>query len=245
MDDIRYEQKASHYLNYLCGVKPNRRTGSPGNQDATNFVADLVRDLGYHVDISAFPCLDYITGESSLISADKSFDIFTSPYSLGCDITAKLITVTSVEELQSCHCEGEILLMTGAICAEQLMPKNFVFYNPDHNKKIYALLEKKKPAGIVTATEQNPQLVGALYPFPLIVDGDFNIPNVYSKDIVGEKIAEIREKHLHLKLNQNEFLLLQSSSLPVRISIPRKRLSSPRISMRMKTVQVRPITLQV
>jgi len=64
-------------------------------------------------------------------------------------------------------------LLKGAICAEQLMPKNFVFYNPDHHKRIYALLEKKKPAGIIAATEKKPEMVGALYPFPLIVDGDF------------------------------------------------------------------------
>jgi len=90
--------------------------------------------------------------------------------------------------------------MKGAVCKEQLMPKNFVFYNPDHHRKIYALLEEKKPAGIITATEKNPGLVGALYPFPLITDGDFNIPNVYCKDRTAETISENRVETFRLKI---------------------------------------------
>jgi len=79
--------------------------------------------------------------------------------------------------------------MKDEICSEQLMPKNFIFYNPDHHKKIYALLEEKQPAAIITATAKKPELVGALYPFPLIVDGDFDIPSVYCTDIIGKEIA--------------------------------------------------------
>ena len=189
MHEREYRKKASEYLKTLCNVKPNRRTGSPGNRDATAFFASIIYQLGYKVDTTPFACLDFISGKSLLVSNGNSFEIHISPYSLGCDITTELITVSSVEELENCQCEGKILLMKGAICAEQLMPKNFVFYNPDPHKRIYALLEEKKPAGIITATERKPELVGALYPFPLIVDGDFHIPCAYCKDSVGEKIA--------------------------------------------------------
>ena len=99
-------------------------------------------------------------------------------------------TVSTVEELEQCVCKGKILLMKGSICAEQLMPKNFVFYNPDHHKRMYALLEENQPAAIITATAKNPELVGGLYPFPMIEDGDFDIPSVYCTDTVGEKIAD-------------------------------------------------------
>ena len=49
--------------------------------------------------------------------------------------------------------------MREAISAEQLMPKNFVFYNPEHHQKTIALLESRKPAGIITATKRNPEQV--------------------------------------------------------------------------------------
>ena len=196
-----YIQKASAYLETLCSVKPNRRTGSPGNREATAFFADIVNQLGYTVDTTPFTCLDFTGGKATLECNGHYFEINVSPYSLGCDLTAELITVSSVEELEKCRCQGKILLMKGDICQEQLMPKNFVFYNPDDHKKIYGFLEEKKPAGIITATEKKPELVGALYPFPLIVDGDFDIPNVYCKDTVGEKIAGKAGEIFRLKID--------------------------------------------
>jgi aminopeptidase YwaD len=104
-------------------------------------------------------------------------------------VTSELVTISTITELENYQCADKILLMRGEICAEQLMPKNFVFYNPDHHKRIYALLEEKQPAGIIAATERKPELVGALYPFPLIEDGDFDIPSVFCTDIVGKEIA--------------------------------------------------------
>jgi aminopeptidase YwaD len=162
-------EKAKEYLDALCGVKPNRRTGSPGNREATDFFATMVKKWNY--------------------TQDRAYEIYISPFSLECDVTSELVTISTITELENYQCADKILLMRGEICAEQLMPKNFVFYNPDHHKRIYALLEEKQPAGIIAATERKPELVGALYPFPLIEDGDFDIPSVFCTDIVGKEIA--------------------------------------------------------
>ena len=196
-----YAAKAQSYLKTLCSVKPNRRTGSPGNREATDFFARTIRPYGYEIDAAPFECLDYVRGESLLAHGEQVFDVHVSPYSLGCDVSAELITVATVEELEGSNCAGKILLMKGTICAEQLMPKNFVFYNPEHHQKIVALLEDRKPAGIITATEKKPEQVGALFPFPLIVDGDFDIPSVYCTDSVGVALAERQGQVFHLKID--------------------------------------------
>jgi len=201
-----YHEKAFTYLARLCGVKPNRRTGSPGNREATEFFASVVGNFGYQLDNTPFPCLDYVSGVSLLKSGNDSYEIFISPYSMGCDITAGVVVVDSLEELVNSDCQGKIILMKGSICAEQLMPKKFVFYNPEHHQKIYALLEEKNPAGIITATSKNPDLVGALYPFPLIVDGDFDIPNVYCSDIVGEEISLRAGEPFHLLIEAKRII---------------------------------------
>ena len=185
----------------VCSVKPNRRTGSSGNREATDFFARTIRQHGYEVDATPFDCLDYARGESALACDGRTFEIAASPYSLGCDVSAELIIASSTEELESCNCEGRILLMKGPMCSEQLMPKNFVFYNPEHHRKMVALLEDKKPAGIITATEKKPEQVGALYPFPLIVDGDFDIPSVYCTDTAGAEIAEYQGDIFQLKID--------------------------------------------
>jgi aminopeptidase YwaD len=193
-------EKVKEYLNTLCNVKPNRRTGSPGNRTATDFFASLVKKWDYAVDTTPFPCLDYESGKISLVCQDVDYDIHVSQFSPVCSVTSQLVSVSTVEELEICRCQGKILLMHGAICAEQLMPKNFVFYNPDHHKRIYALLEGKQPAAIITATEKRPELVGALYPFPLIEDGDFDIPSVFCSDVVGREILAKASDEFHLSI---------------------------------------------
>lgn len=111
------------------------------------------------------------------------------------------MVVSTVEELRVANFEGKLFLLKGEMCQEQLMPKNFVFYNPKHHQQIIAMLETLKQVAIITATTRNPELVGALYPFPLIVDGDFDIPNVYCKETVGDTLADLEGEVLHLKVD--------------------------------------------
>ncbi len=185
----KYFAQAQSYLEALCNVKPNRRVGSPGNHAATDFFTKKVNTWGYSIDATPFKCIDYQNNEPSLTCQDTTFEVKMSPYSLGCNTLSPLAVASTINELEKTDCNQKILLLKGEICAEQLMPKNFVFYNPDHHKKIYALLEEKQPKAIITATSKNPQMVGSIYPFPLINDGDFDIPSVYCMDIVGEEIA--------------------------------------------------------
>ena len=73
MYNHKYITKASEYLKKICSVKPNRRTGSPGNREATNYFAEIVKQLGYSVDTNPFNCLDYKSGQVSLTLAEKKY----------------------------------------------------------------------------------------------------------------------------------------------------------------------------
>jgi len=192
-------RKAKTYVETLGAVEPNRRTGSPGNRAATDFIANMTRQWGYEVDTTPFACLDHEIGEASLVCEETPFEVFISPYSAGCDVANELVTVSTIEELQSINCTGKLLLMKDSLTAEQLMPKNFVFYNPERHQNIYSLLEAKRPAAIITATGKDLDMVGNLYPFPVIEDGDFNIPSVYCRDIIGTEIASRNGRVFHLK----------------------------------------------
>lgn len=188
---------ARSYLETLCAVKPNRRTGSPGNKTATGYVATLFKQWGYEVDTSPFDCLDYTSGTVTLTKATFSYPVKNSPFSPGINVIAPVTVASSLEELAACDCTGKLLLLHGKIAAEPLMPKNFTFYNPEQHQRIYALLEAQKPAAIITATTGYPSTAGAVYPFPMIEDGDFNIPSIYCSDAVGYAIAA-SESPLHL-----------------------------------------------
>jgi aminopeptidase YwaD len=145
--------------------------------------------LGYEVDTTPFECVDFETGTSTLACDGGSFEVYASPFSTGCDVTARLVAASTVAELKKSRCRGKILLVRGELCAGHLMPKNYPFYNPDRHKEIIALLEKKRPAAIVAATGKDPALMGAIYPYPLIEDADFDIPSAYCTDVTGEAIA--------------------------------------------------------
>lgn len=50
----QYFEKANEYLKTLCDVKPNRRTGSSGNREATDFFENAIRTFGYDIDAASF-----------------------------------------------------------------------------------------------------------------------------------------------------------------------------------------------
>jgi aminopeptidase YwaD len=94
-----------------------------------------------------------------------------------------------MDELAAIEADGRLLLLRGELAAEQLTPKNYPFYQVEAHQDIIRLLEEKRPAAILTATGRNPALAGAVYPFPLIEDGDFDIPSVYLTDVEGDRLA--------------------------------------------------------
>jgi len=162
--------------------------GSPGNRMATQFFEEEISAAGWKSEIQEFDAIDWEDGGAVLQSENSSFDVFVSPYSLGCKVAAPLISASSAEELGSLDMAGKILLLHGEIAQEQLMPKNFVFFNPESHQHIISLLEKGRPKAIVCATGRNAALAGGVYPFPLIEDGDFDLPSVYMTEEVGKEL---------------------------------------------------------
>ncbi len=181
-------QMCSRYLQMLCEEIPERSVGSPGNRMATQFFEEEISAAGWKSEIQEFDAIDWEDGGAVLRSENVSFKVFVSPYAPGCKVEAPLISASSAEELGSLDMAGKILLLHGEIAQEQLMPKNFVFFNPESHQQIISLLEKGCPKAIVCATGRNAALAGGVYPFPLIEDGDFDLPSVYMTEEVGKEL---------------------------------------------------------
>ncbi len=199
MTDLISSEKAQAYLQKLCVEIPSRRVGSAGNRAATDFFAARVASFGFQVECPAFDCIDWECEGVRLSANGATFDALASPYSLGCRVSAPLVVASTVEELQAAEISDAVVLLRGEIAKEHLMPKNFTFYNPDEHKRIVALLETKKPRAIIAATSRNPDLVGAMYPFPLIEDGDFDIPSVYMTEEEGTRLARYAGREISLE----------------------------------------------
>jgi len=196
-------EKASRYLQRLCVQIPGRRVGSAGNRDATAWFAETVGSFGFETECPVFDCIDWHDSGADLVVDGESFEVLVSPYSLGGHFRAPLVAISSVEELEEADICDHIALLRGEIAKEQLMPKNFTFYNPDEHKHIIQLLEAKRPLAIVAATSRNPEVVGAVYPFPLFEDGDFDIPSVYMTDQEGSLLARHASQEVALAVRAN------------------------------------------
>ncbi len=190
MTVIDLSERAGTYLRRLCVEIPNRRVGNEGNRAATDFFASKVASFGFKTESPAFDCIDWTSGGAHLTVDGTAFEAFVSPYSLGCQVSAPLVIASTVEELEAADATDKIILLRGDLAKEQLMPKNFTFYNPDRHKKIIRLLETKNPQAIIAATSRDAAVAGAVYPFPLIEDGDFDIPSVYMTDVEGKGLVE-------------------------------------------------------
>ncbi len=182
-------EKSNKYIKKLCNEISERCVGSEGNKKATRFFAEKLESFGFEVEMPGFPCFDWHDHGSRMSVKEQSFEVLTSPYSMGGKLEGELCTISNLEQLKQVDAAGKIALLKGELAREQLMPKNFPFYNPEEHQEIISLLETKGFIGIITATGMSLEVAGGVYPFPLIEDGDFNLPTVYMKDIEGEKLS--------------------------------------------------------
>jgi len=192
---------STSYLDKLCNVIKERPVGSVGNREAADFIEQEMALLGWETETPEFEALDWHDEGAVLSAENKTFEVSASPFSLGYSGEAELVSVTNADELSKADAAGKILFLHGDIAAEQLMPKNFVFYNPDEHKEIVALLEQSGARAIICATGRNAALAGGVYPFPLIEDGDFDIPSVYMTEEEGKKLLPFAGKKVMLKSN--------------------------------------------
>ena len=190
--------QSKEHVDYLCNVIQERRVGGEGNRNATVYFKTILDKNGWNTHETELSVIDWQTQGAQLSCGNLIFDVESSPYSLGCDVEGELIAVNSLEMLKKSELKGKIVFLYGDIAAEQISPKNFVFYNPEHHQELIAVLENGYPSAIVCATERNSAVAGGVYPFPLFEDGDFNIPSVFMKDTEGKKLLHCNHKVVQL-----------------------------------------------
>lgn len=193
-----YEKSLIH-LDAFCRKITERCVGSAGNRQATEYFERQLSKLGWQTRRAGFEAVDWVENGVALRSEASVFHALVSPYSLAFSGEAELAAIGSVGELENSDITNKIVLLHGEIAKEQLMPKNFVFYNPGEHKRIISLLEIKRPGALICATSRDPEAAGGVYPFPLFEDGDFDIPSVYMTEEEGRKLFPSIGKKIFLE----------------------------------------------
>jgi len=188
------------HLHALVDGHPDRHIGRAGNTAAVNYAESVLIDHGWSVESVVFDALDCVTGPASLAVDGQPFAVEPGPYSTAADVRGPLLAVDSLAALETAELAGAIVLLHGAIAADQLWPKSFDFIDAPEHRRIYELLERGEPSAVVGATGRGGGMGGGLYPYPLIEDGDFDIPNAYTTDAVGAELAALAGRHAHLAI---------------------------------------------
>jgi aminopeptidase YwaD len=187
------------HLQALCLDISDRSVGSAGNRQATEYFKNELKKNNWVFEETLLHVMDWRTGGAVLQCGQTRYEVFSSPYSMGCSVQGEMVSISTINELENKELSDKIVLLRGEIAREQIMPKNFVFYNPEEHQRIISILEKSGVKAIICATGLNPALAGGVYPFPMFEDGDFDIPSVFVKDTEGEKLYSDREKIIVLE----------------------------------------------
>lgn len=193
---LTLEARLAEYLRL-----PDRHVGGPGNRAATDLFEQVAREAGWEVDRAELPCLEWSSGLSVVEVRGETIVLHAGPYSRPCAVTAPLTTASSVEEIERGDHAGAILLLDGEVAREQLAPKNFAFYNPASHARIVAAIESSGAVAVLAATGIDPGLAGGLSPFPLIEDGDFDLPNAYLSEHAGARARAHAGERANLRID--------------------------------------------
>ena len=77
----------------MCIEIDNRSTGSKGNQAATDFFARTVSGFGFETESPQFDCIGWSQNGARLSVKGVPFEVFASPYSLGCQVKASMVVL--------------------------------------------------------------------------------------------------------------------------------------------------------
>lgn len=194
-------KNAEQHLDFLCNEVSERYVGSKGNQITADYLKNKMEKAGFEIEEQHFDCFDWQGKDVIFKVAGVQYQAKIGPYSPETDLSAPLCHASTLEELKKLKGNGEVVLLTGELTKEQLVPKNFPFYNIEKHQEIIRLLEENDFKAVIAATGQSKDTAGGLYPFPLIEDGDFSVPNIYIKDTVGEKLKKKTGSQVYLSLD--------------------------------------------
>ncbi len=207
MERDDYCGMAETLLLTICDSIGARPVGSRENRDATELFSAWLEECGFETSHQVFDCFDWTDHGTILEAGGEVFEVYTGPWSAKVDFQGRLVVASSLDELENVDARDAVLLIRDELATEQLIPKNFPFYNPVEQRRTLSLLENSGASAILAATGYNMEVNGA-YPFPVIEDGDFTIPNAYMTDLEGLRLVEMCEDGVSLRIS--------SSSVPSR-----------------------------
>jgi aminopeptidase YwaD len=188
------ERRVRRDLQELTETIGPRPTGSAGNREAARYLKERFAESDLQVETQEFEALDWTPGSCRLSVGGNAIAAQINPYSPPCAARAQGQLFRSLEELEAAHgLQDVIAVLDGEFVAEQIMPMNFPFYNPEEHLRLNRVLEEKRPQAVIAVGQEGHR--GE----PLFADGDLQIPTVTITRAEGEKLR----RSMHRGVNRS------------------------------------------
>lgn len=188
---IKHLQKLAQEI----GARP---VGSRGNRKTADYIETVFKVAGLDVERQNYPCIDWEMSSAQLSGDGIPVDVTTNWYAPACDVTAPIIVIASLAELETADIQGRIALLCGELTQEMWTPKGFTIYTPPLQQSIQSLLEAKQPSALIT--------VGSAFgkTEPIIKDSALAIPSVTVSPAVGLTLSGCKFAHLRIEAKQSQ-----------------------------------------
>jgi len=168
-----------HVLVEQIGARP---PGSPANRRATTYVHDVLSGCGLDVVEYPFETCWWEPGRGWLGSAAGRIEVDANPYSPAGDIRGHAVHVEEVSQLEELgSARGDVLIMSGELTREPVMPAAFPFVDLPEHTRIRAALRRLGPAAVIAVSDHGE---------PILEDPELSFP---STTVPSRILTRLRE----------------------------------------------------
>jgi aminopeptidase YwaD len=171
-----------------------RYVGSPGNHAAAEYIRQEMERAGLTVELQKSECPDWIANRTLCEGDGILLRVFVDPFSSPVDVTAPVIAVCTIAELEAVDLRGKIALLYGDLMGAPVSPKAW-FLKTEHDDRIITLLERKAPAAVLSAQPIVPYFAHGF------CDAEFSIPSATLPRQVALDLLCKKPQALHLVLD--------------------------------------------
>ncbi|MCB0121056.1 MAG: M28 family peptidase [Caldilineaceae bacterium] len=173
------------HLDHLVKQIGCRMIGTEGNLVAADYIEDVFKQAKLEVRRQSYPCLSWRAERCALRIAGQTVEAIPNTFSPPCQITANMVLVRTIEELERADVGNCLLVLCGELTSDPIMSLvDHAVYLPERDRKIGVLLRQKQPQAIVTVS-----LAPGYTPI-LLEDPRLNIPSVTVSAEVGLLITQ-------------------------------------------------------
>lgn len=181
-------------LEQLSGEIGPRPAGSEGQRRSEQYLAEFLAGCGLAVEIQRTDCPRWELKDLSLRVDGRALDAIANPYAPACHVSAPLVCVRNLAELDQARLDGSIAVLAGDLTTAPFNPRNFDIYRNEAQDQIISTLERKRPLAVVTVS-------GRAAPVPLIEDADFPLPSVTVPREVGAELISAAGQTAQLRID--------------------------------------------